>query len=94
MDDLRAGQNLAFDLAESALPANTEATIVFENKDDGVSHNVAIYTDKSATKVLFTGDIFAGLDSRTYQVPALNAGSYFFRCEVHPTQMTGTLIAQ
>jgi len=25
-------------------------------------------------------------------VPALDAGTYFFRCDVHPTTMTGTFV--
>ena len=37
-------------------------------------------------------DTLVGPGSVTYQVDALPAGSYFFRCDVHPTQMTGTFV--
>jgi len=64
----------------------------FENADAGIPHNVAIYTDPSATTSLFVGEMFPGPDGRTYQVPPLDPGTYFFRCDVHPTQMIGTFV--
>ena len=30
----------------------------------------------------------------TYDVPALEPGTYFFRCDVHPGQMTGTFVVK
>jgi hypothetical protein len=53
---------------------------------------VAIYTDDSATESLFVGDLVDGPKTVTYDVPALDPGSYYFRCDVHP-QMNGTLEA-
>jgi plastocyanin len=40
---------------------------------------------------LFTGDLVSGPKKIVYQVPALEQGTYFFRCDVHPT-MTGTFV--
>jgi plastocyanin len=71
-------------------PAGEPFTIRFLNEDPGVQHNVAIYTDDSATESLFVGDLIAGTDAVTYGVPALEPGSYYFRCDVHPV-MDGTL---
>ena len=42
--------------------------------------------------MLFQGETFAGPDEQTYQVDPLQAGDFFFRCDVHPTQMTGTFV--
>ncbi len=39
------------------------------------------------------GEIFNGVETRTYDVPALPAGTYGFVCTVHPN-MTGTLTAR
>ena len=39
---------------------------------------------------LFKGEIFNGVATRVYDVPALDAGAYAFVCTVHPT-MVGTL---
>jgi plastocyanin len=40
---------------------------------------------------VFTGDLVTGVADTTYQVPALDAGTYRFQCDVHPT-MNGTFI--
>ena len=53
-------------------------------------HNVAIYRDESAEESLFVGDLVDGPTTATYDVPALDAGDYYFRCDVHPA-MNGTL---
>jgi plastocyanin/uncharacterized membrane protein len=71
-------------------PADAAFDLVFTNDDD-VQHNVAIYRDESAEESLFVGDLIVG-QTVTYQVPALDPGTYFFRCDVHP-QMNGPLEA-
>jgi hypothetical protein len=81
----------AFDRPSLTGPAGTRFDLVFLNEDDGVSHNVAIYTDDSAEESLFMGEQIVGPDRVTYDVPALDAGSYYFRCDVHPT-MEGTVV--
>jgi plastocyanin/uncharacterized membrane protein len=73
-------------------PAGEPFTLAFDNQDDGVPHNVAIYEDASAAQSLFVGDLVDGPKTVTYDVPALDPGEYFFRCDVHP-QMNGTLVA-
>ena len=87
-----AAQNVLFSTDCLAAPADTPFTIAFDNKDVGVPHNVAIYTDDSATKALFTGEMVTGPKKVTYSVKALPAGTYFFRCDVHPTTMSGTFV--
>jgi nitrite reductase (NO-forming) len=85
-----AAMDSVFDADCLAAPAGKPFEIVFDNMDAGIPHNVAIYTDESAETPLFVGETFNGPDVVTYEVPALEAGSYFFRCDVHPTTMTGT----
>lgn len=82
----------SFDTDCLAAPADEPFEILFNNQDQGLPHNVAIYTDSSAAEVLFQGETFAGPDEQTYQVDPLQAGDFFFRCDVHPTQMTGTFV--
>lgn len=78
----------------SSLTVSAGETIglAFENEDEGVPHNVAVYEDDSAAQSLFVGDLVEGPTSVTYDVPALEPGEYYFRCDVHP-QMNGTLEA-
>jgi plastocyanin len=73
-------------------PAGEPFGLAFENEDDGVPHNVAIYRDDSVEESLFVGDLVEGPTTVTYDVPALEPGVYYFRCDVHP-QMDGTLEA-
>jgi plastocyanin len=71
-------------------PAGTPFQIQFQNKDAGVPHNVSLHQGGSTGAELFKGTIFNGVETRTYDVPALDAGAYAFVCSVHPT-MIGTL---
>lgn len=56
----------------------------------GVLHNVAVYQTEDADESIFVGELFQGDQTMTYQFDTPAPGSYFFRCDVHPTQMTGT----
>jgi plastocyanin len=87
-----AADNLEFSTDTLAVPADVGFTLALENRE-AVPHNVAIYTDESASEALFTGETITGPRTITYDVPAIQAGDYFFRCDVHPTQMTGTVEA-
>jgi plastocyanin len=84
-------KDLAFDRTTVEVPAGRPFTLVFDN-EDGAPHNVAIYRDDAATNRLFSGEIFGGPATRAYAVPALAAGTYTFRCDVHQ-DMHGTVIA-
>jgi uncharacterized membrane protein/plastocyanin len=82
----------SFSLDRLTAPAGKPFGLAFDTEDDGVPHNVAIYTDDSAAHSLFVGDLVDGPKAVTYDVPALDPGEYYFRCDVHP-QMNGTLEA-
>jgi plastocyanin len=84
-------KDLKFVTTDVKVPAGKAFQLRFDNQD-GAPHNVAIYTDSSASRAKFQGDIFAG-GTRVYSVPALAAGTYYFRCDVHP-DMNGTIVAE
>ena len=84
--------DMRFDRTELIVPAGRAFTLIFDNQD-GAPHNIAIYDDKSAQTSRFVGEIFGGPASRVYAVQALDAGTYFFRCDVHH-DMYGTVVAQ
>jgi plastocyanin len=82
--------NVAFEQATLTAPAGVPFKIDFDNKDSGIPHNVAIHEGSAGGAEVFKGEIFPGPAKKTYDVPALTAGSYAFVCSVHPN-MTGTL---
>jgi plastocyanin len=84
-------QNIAFDPTELSVAADSAFQIKFDNNDNGIPHNVEIKDASGAS--IFKGEIFPGVDTRTYDVQALPAGSYQFVCSVH-ANMTGTLTSQ
>jgi len=86
-------QGIAFDTDSLEVPAGTPFKIEFANNDAGIPHNVAIHKDSPTGALVWAGDIFNGVETRTYEVPALPAGTYGFVCTVHPN-MTGTLTAK
>ena len=86
-----AARDLKFSQTELTAPAGKAFAVVFDN-EDSVPHNVAIYTDSSTSTKISVGEIFSGPGERTQQVPALDPGTYFFRCDVHP-DMKGTIVA-
>ncbi len=85
--------NVAYEQAQLSAPAGAPFRIEFDNKDNGVPHNVSIHKDSPTGQEVFKGDVFPGPAKRTYDVPALAAGTYSFVCTVHPN-MTGTLTVQ
>jgi len=84
-------ENFLFDQKTITVPAGSTVIMTFINKDAGVPHNFALYTDTSATKKIFSGEIINGVKTVTYTFTAPSTpGNYFFRCDVHPTIMFGT----
>lgn len=88
-------QGMAFDKNTITVPAGASVIINFNNKDN-IPHNFAIYTNSSARPpAIYQGQIITGPATITYTFTAPSApGTYFFRCDVHPTLMTGTFIVQ
>jgi len=84
-----------FDKKTITVPSGAAVTIKFDNKDDGIPHNFALYRSADANETIFQGEIITGPDRITYRYTAPSeVGKYFFRCDVHPTLMTGTFIVQ
>jgi plastocyanin len=88
-------KNIAFDKSTITVPAGAQVTINFDNQDSGIPHNFALYTDSSAKTSIFVGGKITGPKTTTYTFTApATPGNYFFRCDVHPTQMKGTFVVQ
>ena len=77
-------RDIAFDRADLVLAPETDVHLTFVNDDAGVSHNLSIYRTEDFQQPVFTGELFPGPGTRTYEFKAPAAGTYFFRCDVHP----------
>ncbi len=80
--------NSDFDTDCLAVRADEAFTIEFVN-EDAFPHNVSIY---DGDKSLFQGQNQDGSGSVTYNVDALPAGDYSFKCDIHP-EMNGKFIS-
>jgi plastocyanin len=86
---LRA-QNLLFDTRSLTARPNAPVVIQFNNADAGVLHNFALYNNNTASQKIFGGELVTGPIVTNYRFTSPAAGTYFFRCDVHPDTMTGS----
>jgi plastocyanin len=87
-----SANNLAFDKSEINVPAGARVTINFNNKEN-FPHNFALYETPAATETIFKGEVISGPRTITYTFIAPSTpGTYFFRCDVHPTIMYGDFV--
>lgn len=97
-DALRlVAENIQFLDRQIELPAEGEVSILFVNQDAAVPHNVAVYPQQEAEQPdfdnpVFVGEIFNGIDELVYTFEAPSEGTFFFRCDVHPSTMTGSVV--
>ena len=84
--------DLAFDATTIEAPAGEEFNITFTNAE-ALPHNLAVYVEEDGEEI-FVGEIITGPDVTTQlPIPALDAGTYYFRCDVHP-DMEGTIVVE
>ena len=86
-----AAEGIVFGTDVLRAPAEEPFALAFDNRDAGIQHNVEIFDDADYSGTpLWKGELVTGPAQVTYEVPALEAGTYWFNCVVHPT-MVGTL---
>ena len=91
---------MAFNVTTITVPAGSRVTVNFHNREPGgssqvtgIAHNFAVYDSSAATKTIFSGDIITGGSDAAYTFTAPSMpGTYFFRCDVHPSLMNGKFI--
>jgi len=77
----------------SLLPAPASVEVTADNGGEA-PHTVTFYTDAQYTQKVTGGDsgsVNAGASKTFSFVPPEGATVLFYRCEIHPTQMTGQI---
>ena len=87
---LTAGYN-SFDTNCLDLAAGVATTVSFHNASTE-SHNFLVYTDASKSEQIFVGQIISGGATIDYNLPALDAGTYYFECSLHSSTMHGPVV--
>lgn len=84
--------DFAFDKTSFTVPAGEEINFALTN-DGSAPHTFTVYTDEEYTDPVDvdvrTDAGASGSDSGTFE-----AGEYYYRCEIHPTQMQGEFTAE
>ena len=81
-------KDYAFDTAVLQMTAG-EPTLIHFTNEDSEKHDIAIFPSADSGQAMFDGeDIARG--SIVYDVPAFDAGTYSFKCTIHPV-MNGSV---
>jgi plastocyanin len=81
-------EDMAFDPAEVRLATEEPVTIVIDNRDEGVNHNLHVEDAPAPNRT----SLELGVSQQALTV-TLPAGEYDFVCDIHPN-MTGTMVAE
>ncbi len=88
---LLTAADLAFDASVIQAPAGAAFTISFTN-NDSAPHNVSVYTEEGGDQIATSDPVNQG-ETLEVEVPAQDAGEYFFVCDIHP-DMNGTIVVE
>ena len=83
--------DLAFNATTIVAPAGEAFTITLIN-DDSAPHNLSVYVEEGGESIV-QGDVVDPDATVEIEVPALDAGEYFFVCDLH-TNMNGTVVVE
>ena len=91
-------KDLKFNLKDLTVEAAKPVTVTLDNQDAGIQHDWALYADERTAnrggQPLAATSLKQGPSKDSTNFTVQKAGTYFFRCDVHPTTMKGTLVAR
>jgi len=83
--------NSAYSESELKAPAFAQISVLLENGDKGIQHNFALYRTPNGEGPVFVGGIVAGQETRAYTFMTPEPGTYYFRDDLLPGLLHGTL---
>jgi plastocyanin len=86
-----SADDLAFSTDGIVAPAGEDFVIELTN-NDSVPHNISVYTEQGGDE-LAQGDVINEGETTEVSVAALEPGTYYFVCDLHP-EMNGTLVVE
>jgi plastocyanin len=87
---ITAEESLVFDLGTIEATAGEAFTITLVNNDTA-PHNITIYTEEGGDVIGEVGGTAEAGQTVDLEVPALEAGTYYFQCDIHP-DMNGSVV--
>jgi plastocyanin len=85
-----------FNASELRAVPNEPLQITFNNEDDGVQHNWALFASEEAVAEgedpIAATELDAGPVTQTLDFGPLTDGEYYYQCDAHPGTMYGNLI--
>ncbi|MFO7281148.1 MAG: cupredoxin domain-containing protein [Thermoanaerobacterales bacterium] len=87
-DVVIVAEDMAFAPDEVEVPAGEPVTIVIDNRDEGVNHNIHVEGSPEPDRTPL--ELGPSQQALTVTLPA---GTYGFVCDIHPG-MTGTVVAR
>ena len=87
-----SADDLEFDAATITAPAGQPFTVTFTNLDS-VPHNFSVYVEEGGD-VIAEGTIINEGETDEVEIEGLSAGEYFFVCDLHAGEMTGTIVVE
>ncbi len=84
-------KDYTFDTPTLDMTAGDPTLIHFTNLDSE-QHDIAIFPSPESSQAMFDGENI-GHGSIVYEVPAFDAGTYFFKCTIHPVMSGDVQVA-
>jgi plastocyanin len=85
-------KNISWNKKCLSITAGKPFQVTIDNQDAGIAHNFAVWANSSLTHRFFVTKNVTGVSTKTFTLPALPAGRYYFQCDIHGPAMSGTLI--
>jgi len=84
-------QDSAFSETELQAPAYAQVSIIVENADKNTDHGFSLYRTPNGEGPVFVGSLVPGQETRTFTFTTPEPGTYYFRDDMMPGLLHGTL---